>query len=143
MRKEKHPPGVPAEATKRWRARSQKQRAEIYDGKAQRWTARPDVDPCWQGDFQHWIADGPTYRDQMFCERYGVFINPNGFTCQCCMAGQWPTVQKYRYHTLPNTEAASGASKAQDALVAGVLKGRLTETEAVALANERWAKDTE
>ena len=61
--------------------------AKTYDEDLCRWLVQPDIPPCADQD---WRPDGESYQSQLYCLRHKTPINPSGFTCKLCRAGQWP-----------------------------------------------------
>ena len=134
---------------------SDPERAAKYDAKAMRWTARPEIAPCWRGNQREWHIDGrPTddagravkaqapgpagqsYQNQLYCRFHHTFINPSGFTCRLCRDRQWPEVERWRHHQIPGMLAKAGASAAEESLVHAVETGRLSAADAQSLAAE-------
>jgi len=106
-------------------------------GESDRWIDRPDIRPCWRGDYREWhIEDGRHYQEQLYCRYWGEWVNPSGHTCLLCRQRTWPAVENWRAHVLPGLVKELGKGKAGDALVQAVARGSLTSREAIEVADE-------
>ena len=113
---------------------SPKERRLKYDEKARRWKAKPTIDSCPAQDWH--IEDGASYQSQLFCQEYQTWINPSGFTCQLCREHNWPEIERWRHHSLPDLIATKGKKAAGDAVVEAVERRTLSEKEATVLVRD-------
>jgi len=105
-----------------------------FDFEKMRWKDRPKIKKCWKGENPIWNEEGDNYQSQLLCLVYGIYINPDGFTCKLCRKGVWPNKEKAvtMINALLETEPLYDAlAFAEQRLIREVEKGNLTEQEAM------------
>ncbi len=110
----------------------------IPDETSDKWTAQPDIDACWRGDYRDWhIEDGKSYQSQLYCRFWEDFINPSGWGCEVCkrhMIINWQSSNMRE--AFAGLVAAKGKEYAANILVRAVEMNQLSEREALELADE-------
>ncbi len=102
------------------------------------WTARPALESCGRGDYRDWhIEDGKHYQEQLYCHFWEKFINPSGFSCECCKNHNIINWQSsHMREAFAELVAAQGRQIAAGILVRAVADGQLSEGEALELIDE-------
>ena len=102
------------------------------------WLEKPDLAPCPRGDYREWhIEDGTCYQNQLYCGFWDMFINPSGFSCECCknhIILNWQS--SHLREAIPGLIAAQSKSDAGALIVKAVADGELTEKQAQELVDE-------
>lgn len=105
---------------------------------ADRWTARPEVEACWRGDYRDWhIEDGRHYQEQLYCKFWETFVNPSGLSCEACKDRKildWhsPHLQE----ALSELIEVQGKEVVGQIIVNAVRDGQLSKDEALELVDE-------
>lgn len=111
----------------------------IHNQTSDRWTAQPDIDACWRGDYRDWhIEDGKHYQEQLYCRFWEDFINPSGFACEGCKQHaiiNWQS--SHLSEAMIGLIAALGQETAGELIVQAVENRKLTREQALILV-ERY-----
>ena len=100
---------------------------------ADRWSEKPNLDPCWRGAERQWnIETAESYQSQLWCPFWKCFINPCGFTCKLCKDQTWPEIENFRAHILPGLDKAMQ----EQMILAALVARELTDAEALELGKE-------
>ena len=97
--------------------------------------AEPSLPPCWAGDFRRWNPSGTNYQNQMFCDKWKVYINPSGLTCRLCAQGKWPEAEAAKAPGLP-----VGALLAAPALATATAEQTFESARAAAISEYEWVR---
>ena len=129
-------------ATKPWEADDPERIAKFHKGipgeTSDKWTAKPDIDDCWRGDYRDWrIEEGKHYAEQLWCKFWEDFINPSGFACEVCkqhMILNWQS--SHLSEAIAGLIAARSKEEVGALIVKAVEDGHLTEQQALELVDE-------
>ena len=73
------------------------QKPQIALGRRPRWLKKPDTIPeCHLGDDPIWEGEGESFQNQLWCNVYSCYINPDGHTCDLCIKRLFPAALKVR-----------------------------------------------
>jgi len=67
-----------------------------FDEDKHKWVTKPNIKSCCKGEEPTWHPEARTYQDQLYCNVWRCFINPDGTACKLCAKGKFPYIENLR-----------------------------------------------